>query len=299
MVKNIYIIIVTYKGRRWYDRCFVSLRNSNIPVKTIVIDNASNDGSVEYIREHYPEVILIESKENLGFGRANNIGMRYALDHECDYVFLLNQDAWIEPDTIVRLVEIHQEHPDFGIISPIHLVKDKNHLNILIDDGQANYELLSDCYCNTIKDIYHVKYVNAAAWLLPRNTIETVGGFDPIYKHYEEDDDYLNRAIYHHVPIVLCPKVRVVHDHTTLQNEFVQARERHQQFILLEHTNINKKEHVDASLCYLVRKMIVCICRGKKSRYQQYKEDFCFLRRMKSRILQSRANNMEIKPNWL
>ena len=91
--KKIFVIIVTYKGHQWYERCFASLCNSEYPVQTIVIDNASNDGTVEYIRKYFPEIHLIESKENLGFGRANNIGMRYALDHGCDYVFLLNQDA--------------------------------------------------------------------------------------------------------------------------------------------------------------------------------------------------------------
>ena len=78
---KLFVIVVTYKGHQWYDRCFTSLRESELPIQTIVIDNASNDGTVEYIREHFPEIHLIESKENLGFGRANNIGMRYALDH--------------------------------------------------------------------------------------------------------------------------------------------------------------------------------------------------------------------------
>ena len=90
---KVFVIIVTYKGKRWYDRCFGSLRQSTIPLQTIVVDNASNDGTVDYIRENYPEIYLIESKENLGFGKGNNLGLRYALDHGCDYVFLLNQDA--------------------------------------------------------------------------------------------------------------------------------------------------------------------------------------------------------------
>ena len=60
---KIFAIIVTYKGQQWYDRCFTSLRNSSIPVQTIVVDNASDDGTVEYIRENFPEIHLIESKE--------------------------------------------------------------------------------------------------------------------------------------------------------------------------------------------------------------------------------------------
>ena len=111
---KLFAIVVTYKGYRWYERCFTSLRQSTIPVQTIVVDNASNDGTVEYIKEYFPEIHLIDSGENLGFGRANNIAMRYALDQGCDYVFLLNQDAWVEPDTFERLVKIHQRHPGYG-----------------------------------------------------------------------------------------------------------------------------------------------------------------------------------------
>ena len=88
--QKVFVIVVTYKGHRWYDRCFSSLRASTIPIQTIVIDNASNDGTIDYLKQNYPELIFVQSDENLGFGRANNLGMRYALDHGCDYVFLLN-----------------------------------------------------------------------------------------------------------------------------------------------------------------------------------------------------------------
>ena len=151
---KVFVVIVTYKGKQWYDRCFASLRESTIPVQTIVVDNASEDGSVEYIREKYPEVILMENRENLGFGRANNMGMRYALDHDCDYVFLLNQDTWIEPDAIEKLVRVHSEHPEYGILSPLHIAPDGSRLNMLVDDGKdqysKNFDMLSDLCCGTV-----------------------------------------------------------------------------------------------------------------------------------------------------
>ena len=52
MEKKLFVIVVTYKGMQWYDRCFASLRESTLPVQTIVVDNASGDGSVEYIKEN-------------------------------------------------------------------------------------------------------------------------------------------------------------------------------------------------------------------------------------------------------
>ena len=93
MTPNIFVIIVTYKGMRWYDKCFSSLRESTLPVHTIVVDNTPGEEEANYIREHYPEIHLIKTEENLGFGKANNLGIRYALDHGCDYVFLLNQNS--------------------------------------------------------------------------------------------------------------------------------------------------------------------------------------------------------------
>ena len=197
---KLFVIIVTYKGKQWYDRCFTSLRESTLPVQTIVVDNASNDGSVEYIKEHYPEIHLIESKENLGFGKGNNLALRYAYEQGCDYVFLLNQDAWLDdPDVLNRLVSLSQKHPEYGIISPMHIAPDKRSLNMMIEYGNTAYSkrMLSDLYCGTVKEIYQTNYVNAAAWLLPRKTLSELGGFDPLIFHYGEDDDYLNRARYH------------------------------------------------------------------------------------------------------
>jgi len=63
----------------------------------------------------------METGENLGFGRANNIGIDYAQEHAFDYVFLLNQDARIEPDMLRRLVTAAEANREYGILSPVHL----------------------------------------------------------------------------------------------------------------------------------------------------------------------------------
>ena len=216
-MKKLFIVVVTYKGQRWYDRCFSSLRRSTIPLQTIVVDNASNDGTVEYIKEHFPEVYLIESKENLGFGRANNIAMGYALDQGCDYVFLLNQDAWVEPDTLEKLVDIHQRHPEYGILGPVQVNAEKTKvldgvIQFLINPDNVNKQMFSDFMMGTIEEVYSVAEINAAAWLLPRKTLETVGGFDPLFLHYGEDWNYLSRALYHKLKVGLTPHLKVVHD---------------------------------------------------------------------------------------
>lgn len=247
---KIFVIIVTYKGKLWYDRCFTSLRESEIPVQTVVIDNASTDGTVEYIRENYPEIHLIASETNLGFGQGNNKGMRYALDNGADYVFLLNQDAWIEPNTLKELVEIHKMNPEYGILSVMNITKEKDNLldgfiNYLADYNNCDPRLLNDLYWNRLKDVYEIKMVLAAAWLLPRNTLETIGGFDPIFYHYGEDDNYAQRVHFHGLKIGICPKLYIVHDAQTARTDkAVELRGRNvsaKRNLLLEYVDINRK----------------------------------------------------------
>lgn len=302
---KLFVIIVTYKGKQWYDRCFASLRASTVPVQTIVVDNASNDGSVEYIRTHFPEIHLIESPENLGFGRANNLAMRYAMDHGCDYVFLLNQDTWTEPDAIEKLVKVHESHPEYGILSPLHVAADGKHLNMLIDDGKSqfvkNAEMLSDLCCGTVKDVYPVAYVNAAAWLLPRKTLEAVGGFDPIYFHYEEDDDYLNRVRYHKLGIGLCLQARIVHDHSNLFGSLPVSKTRihRDQLLKVRFANPNNNESIAKYRRYLVRKVIVLRLRGDKRNAKALWTDFKFLGKNRKAIENSYKENKKAQASWL
>ena len=118
---KIITIIVTYNGCIWIDKCIGSLKKSSIQNQIIVIDNFSTDQTINYIKENYPDVLIIQNKNNLGFGKANNIGLNYAIEENADYIFLLNQDAWVEPDTIKYLVEFQKMNKEFGIVSPIHL----------------------------------------------------------------------------------------------------------------------------------------------------------------------------------
>ena len=103
--KQIYTIIVTYNGSKWMTNTLLRLQKSSIPVQTIIIDNGSVDDTKE-IAQLFPEVRFIESKENLGFGRANNIGITIALNENAEYVFLLNQDAWVETEIIEHLLNV-------------------------------------------------------------------------------------------------------------------------------------------------------------------------------------------------
>jgi Predicted glycosyltransferases len=109
------VIIVSYNFEQWIDRCLGSLRRSTFPVSVIVVDNGSKDHTTQIIERKYPEVHLIKTGVNLGFGKANNIGIRCAMERGADYFFLLNQDAWISEKTIKTLLDLFEEHPKYGI----------------------------------------------------------------------------------------------------------------------------------------------------------------------------------------
>ncbi|AZA91987.1 dTDP-Rha:alpha-D-GlcNAc-pyrophosphate polyprenol, alpha-3-L-rhamnosyltransferase [Chryseobacterium nakagawai] len=216
---EIHIIIVTYNAMKWAERCFNSLRKSSVPVKCFVIDNGSTDGTQEYIKTHFPEVDFTQSESNLGFGKANNIGIEKAYKNGADFFYLMNQDAWLYENSIEKMLEIYNSYPnkdEIGIISPIHIDGSEKYLDIFLDQYIAkNYEktrMISDLYFQTLKPYYEIHFVNAAHWLLPKRTIETIGGFNPYFFHYGEDDEYTNRIHFHKKKVLLVPGSKVVHD---------------------------------------------------------------------------------------
>lgn len=218
-MSKIYIIIVTYNAIKWAERCFSSLRKSSVPVHTIVIDNGSTDGTQDFIKTNYPEVDFIQSPENLGFGKANNIGIEKAYKAGADFFYLMNQDAWVFEDSFEKMLEAYNQYPnkeEIGIISPMHLdgseKKLDRHFDIYLGRNTGNNRIISDLFCNNLSPLYELDFVNAAHWLLPKETIEEVGGFNPFYFHYGEDYDYVNRTLFRKKKILVCPFCRVVHD---------------------------------------------------------------------------------------
>ena len=302
---KVFPIIVTYKGRRWYERCFSSLRESTIPVQTVVVDNASNDGTVEYIKHNFPEIHLIEANENLGFGKANNMGMRYALDHNCDYVLLLNQDVWIEPNTLEKLIDIHQRNPEYGILGPVQVNAEKTKvlegvIQFLINPENVNKQMFSDFVMGTIGEVYPVAEINAAAWLLPRNTLETVGGFDPIFLHYGEDWNYLSRVLYHKLKVGLTPQIQVVHDCVEqVERPKGYAMEFNKWLLLRAGDLLYPDTQVNDMIRHYLRMALLKLMTLHKTTFEENWKSYRFLKKNKSRIELSRAQNKTIGHSWL
>ena len=206
---RILAIIVSYNFEPWLERNLNSLINSEHPVSILVIDNLSSDQTVQHIRKKYPEVQLITNAKNSGFGAANNIGFKIAIDKGFDAVFLLNQDAWIDRNTIGTLVSLSIKNPSVGIWSPVHLNGSGNDY----DQGFANYTGLNSLDELSRKDEFiKVPFINAAFWLIPVRVLKKVGFFSPLFYHYGEDKDYTNRLIYHGFTVGYSPCVFGYHD---------------------------------------------------------------------------------------
>lgn len=206
---RILVTIVTYNARPWIDKCLESLRTSSVPVDVLVVDNASPDGTADYIHDFYPDVELVENTSNSGFGAANNIGLRRTLERGYDFVYLLNQDAWIKKDTLEVLVSNWKD--GYGILSPVQLsAKGKMDKQF----GKKCGKLLKEAPkgLDGAKRVVEVPFVMAAHWLVSRKAVETVGGFSPAFSQYGEDDNYIDRLHHFGLKVGVVPDAKAVHD---------------------------------------------------------------------------------------
>src|SRR5260370_19379427 len=101
------IIVLNYNGLRFLKSCFDSLLNQTYPgMEIIMVDNASSDRSVEFVKENFPSVKIIRNATNLGFAEGNNVGIRRALGLNADLVLVLNNDTLLEKTAIRAMVDV-------------------------------------------------------------------------------------------------------------------------------------------------------------------------------------------------
>lgn len=203
MKKPVLVIVVTYNGEKWIRRCLESIP-ADI-ADTVVIDNGSADNTVGMARELLPEGNVILSGANLGFGAANNIGLRMALEKGYEYVYLLNQDAWFEqPGDLRFMLDVMRRHREFGILSPV-----QRNCNGEID---RQFALKSGVRGEKCTEVCEVPYAQAAHWLMPADVVRKVGGFSPTFHHYGEDDNMIDRIHHHGYRIGVAEGITGIHD---------------------------------------------------------------------------------------
>ena len=109
------VIIVSYNSRRWLKDCLSSIANQSYgPIETIIVDNASQDGSAEWIQDHAHDAILIALKQTVPLAKALNIGIQQAAGR---YLVLLNPDVDLDREAVYQLIRVTQENPSCAAVA--------------------------------------------------------------------------------------------------------------------------------------------------------------------------------------
>lgn len=171
--------------------------------ETLVVDNHSTDGSIEYVENEYPEIAVIKNSTNLGFAEGNNIGMRRALESGADYVLLLNNDSIMDRYFLHRLVSAAESDQTIGFAGPkvYYLDHEKGRqvinfaggvLNLWI--GRSHHRGLDELDLGQYDNVTEVDYVEGSCVLAKKGVLERVGLLDSSYFSYWEDVDWCTRG---------------------------------------------------------------------------------------------------------
>jgi GT2 family glycosyltransferase len=208
-MKRISVIIVNWNTRQLLKDCLNSIQASDgsLIQEIIVVDNASSDGSAEMVADEFPTVMLIRSNENLGFARANNIGIERATGF---WLALVNSDVVVHPECFQRLIRYLETHDEAGLVGPA----------IIGGDGkmQTSYRRLPtmwNTFCRSIAldtglahglwrprqdpprtdrgEPMEVEVLNGCFWVARREAVTQVGGLDERFFFYAEDIDWCKR----------------------------------------------------------------------------------------------------------
>lgn len=222
---DVSIIIVNYNTCDLTLQCLRSVyeKTTGVLFEVIVVDNASSDNSVEQIKLKYPQVQLIESKENLGFGRANNLGFEYSSG---DYIFLLNSDTILINNAIEILWKFLNKHKDIAIVGGQLFEEDGltithsysclfpsilMELDILIR-GSITHMIERRRLKFIEKDGFmFVSNITGADMMLRRSDIQDYGFFDPSFFLYFEETELSFRFHRNGKTSAFFPAAKIIH----------------------------------------------------------------------------------------
>jgi GT2 family glycosyltransferase len=209
------VIIASHTGRQHLQRCLPALLADDYPdFQVIVVDNASTDGTAEFVEQEYPSVKVIRNALNLGFSRASNMGAAHAPG---EYLAFLNQDAVVRPGWLASLVVALEGHPKAALATPQILVLAQPH-SINACGNQSHYTGLSFCRgagqpAGSFTQLEQVNAVSGAAFVMRKDVFEQLGGFDEDFFMYMEDIDLSWRARLAGYSSLYVPDATVYHDY--------------------------------------------------------------------------------------
>ncbi len=226
---NLSIVIVNYNTCQLLDDCLHSLAAAEKPpggLETIVVDNASTDGSQEMVQQKYPEAVLLANEENVGFSAANNQGTAVAHGR---VVLFLNSDTRVGREALVRPLAYLDAHPEVGAITvklmyPNGQRDPDNHrgfptpwnslchftgLNRLFP-GRPRFDGYFQTYQN-FNETHPIDVIAGSFMMMPMALCRELGGWDETYFFYGEDIDFCYRIRQAGYQIIYYPHVTVLH----------------------------------------------------------------------------------------
>jgi hypothetical protein len=221
------VVIICWNDWKVIENCLRSLFNCTIETEfeVIVTDNGSTDGSIEGVRAQFPSVRVIENGANLGFSKANNVGIRESIG---EYVLILNPDTIIYPGSLDRWVEFADRHPEAGAFGCKILNPDgtyqvaqrpfptvRRHLIAafgLRPLGLFGRAFLSDKYVGWHGETEReIDWQSGCCILLRGDLLRRLGGFDEQFFFHYEEVDLCHRVWESGHPIRFTPAVTITH----------------------------------------------------------------------------------------
>lgn len=274
----VYIIILNWNGYKDTIECLESLKKITYRnYKIILIDNGSTDESVKILHAKYPKIKLIGNKVNLGFAGGCNIGIKYALKRNSDYVLLLNNDTIVDRKFLTELVNVSKKDVKIGITTSKIYYADKP--NVLWSTGNKIDTRRLFAYISESKNQidlgqYDIVKEIDCAWgcsiLIPNNLFVKIGLFDERYFMYVEDIDLCIRIKESGHKILYAPKSKVWHKISAASGggwTTAQTYYNTRNYILMAHKLLTTKQKIKFYKYYLPDKLIESIYYIKAKRF--------------------------------
>jgi GT2 family glycosyltransferase len=191
---SVYVLLLNWNNWKDTNECLGSLKGLDYDNwKVVVLDNGSTDGSVERIRERFPELEIMELGENLGFAGGINAGIRAALERGTEYVWMLNNDTTVDSKALRTMVEKAETDPRIGAVgSAIYYTSEPGRLQAW-GGGYISFWLgRSRHFLDPVPD-EKIQFLTGASLLLRRQALHSLGLLDEGFFLYWEDADYCFR----------------------------------------------------------------------------------------------------------
>lgn len=195
------IVVLNFNNYGDTKECLCSLGElSHEPHEIIVVDNGSNDGSLERLRRDFPSLTYIENSANLGYAGGNNIGILHALQHGADAVWILNNDTVAHREALAKLVEAATKFQNAGLLGSLNVdYYSRDRVNfaggkIIKRTGSGRHIEKSLEEVSTLREPFKTDFVTGASMFARREMIIDTGLMDERYFLYLEDVDWALRA---------------------------------------------------------------------------------------------------------